>query len=88
MAGRARPRQVTASINACIARSAGLDGARIASSGTEGEVVVFAWIEWPSKEASNAGMARIRDDPRMQAMRMPFDGMRLIYGGFAKLLDG
>jgi uncharacterized protein YbaA (DUF1428 family) len=26
-------------------------------------------------------------DPRMKAMKMPFDGKRMIYGGFSTLLD-
>jgi uncharacterized protein YbaA (DUF1428 family) len=60
---------------------------RRAVQATEGEVVVFAWIEWPSKEARNAGMTKIMEDTRMQNMQMPFDGKRMIYGGFAKLLD-
>ena len=52
------------------------------------EAVVFSWIEWPSKEARDAGWARMMEDPRMQAQPdPPFDGKRLIYGGFAPLLD-
>jgi uncharacterized protein YbaA (DUF1428 family) len=51
----------------------------------EDEVVVFSWIEWPSKEARDAGWQKLMADPRMQpgANPMPFDGTRLIYGGFA-----
>lgn len=53
------------------------------------ETVVFAWIEWPSKAVRDEGMARAASDPRMprDPKSMPFDGMRLIYGGFATLLD-
>jgi uncharacterized protein YbaA (DUF1428 family) len=53
------------------------------------EVVCFSWIEWPSKEARDAGMARLMEDPRMKmdAAKMPFDGKRMIYGGFASLHD-
>ena len=51
------------------------------------EVVVFSWIEWPSKEVRDAGMKRMMDDPRMKDMKMPFDGQRMIYGGFAPILD-
>lgn len=53
----------------------------------EGEVVVFSWVEWPSKEARDAGWHKMMADPRMQpeANPMPFDGKRLIYGGFAPL---
>jgi uncharacterized protein YbaA (DUF1428 family) len=55
----------------------------------EDETVVFSWIEWPSKEARDAGMAKIMADPRMTpaANPMPFDGARLIYGGFAPIVD-
>lgn len=52
------------------------------------ETVVFSWIEWPDKATRDAGMARIMEpdfkDPRMdpEANPMPFDGKRLIFGGF------
>lgn len=51
------------------------------------EIVVFSWIEWPSKEARNAAWAKLMQDPRMQpdANPMPFDGKRMIYGGFESL---
>lgn len=51
------------------------------------EVVVFSWIEWPSKEARDAGMKKMMDDPRMRDMKMPFDGQRMIFGGFQPILD-
>ena len=53
------------------------------------ETVVFAWILWPSRDARNAGMEKVMADPRMQpdAMPMPFDGMRMIFGGFEVILD-
>ena len=54
-----------------------------------GETVCFSWIEWPSKEARDAGMAKVMADPRLQpdANPMPFDGKRMIYGGFVPILD-
>lgn len=48
----------------------------------EGEAVVFAWVEWPSKAARDAGWAKAMEDARMSSAEMPFDGKRMIYGGF------
>jgi len=54
----------------------------------EDEVVVFAWIEYPSREVRDAAHQKMMNDPRMQAMgEMPFDGKRMIYGGFTPILD-
>ena len=55
----------------------------------DSETVVFSWIVWPSKETRNSGMRKVMDDPRMseEANPMPFDGERLIYGGFQVLFD-
>lgn len=50
------------------------------------EVVVFSWITWPSKEAADTGMGKIMSDPRMAGMEMPFDGNRMIYGGFEMIM--
>lgn len=52
-----------------------------------GETVVFSWIEWPDKPTRDAGMAKVMEDPRMHAEPMPFDGKRLIYGGFEAIVD-
>ncbi|MCP8466437.1 DUF1428 domain-containing protein [Pseudomonas sp. ZM23] len=55
----------------------------------EGEAVVFSWITWASKEARDAGMKASMEDPRMKPdfENMPFDGQRMIFGGFRVLVD-
>jgi uncharacterized protein YbaA (DUF1428 family) len=61
------------------------------------ETVVFSWVEWPDKKTRDAAHAKMMDwmnnpekaDPRMDPKKnpMPFDGKRLIYGGFAPLVE-
>ncbi|HYF58465.1 MAG TPA: DUF1428 domain-containing protein [Burkholderiaceae bacterium] len=50
-----------------------------------GETVVFSWIVWPSREARDAGQRAAMADPRMpsDSTELPFDGRRMIWGGFA-----
>lgn len=51
----------------------------------EDETVVFSWIVWPSKDVRDAGYAKMMEDPRMNDTPMPFDGQRMIYGGFVPI---
>lgn len=53
------------------------------------ETVVFSWITWPSRAARDAGMKKVMEDPRVKpdVNPMPFDGKRLIYGGFETIVD-
>ena len=62
---------------------------RMAVQAKEDENVVFSWFEYPSKEARDAANEKMRSDPRMKAFgdNMPFDGKRMIMGGFAPFLD-
>jgi uncharacterized protein YbaA (DUF1428 family) len=55
----------------------------------DGENVVFSWFEYPSKAARDAANEKMRSDPRMAEMgaSMPFDGKRMIMGGFASIVD-
>ena len=54
---------------------------------TADETVVFSWITWPDKAARDAGWTKVMQDSRMVGMEMPFDGKRLIYGGFQPILE-
>lgn len=70
---------------------------RKAVQAKDDETVVFSWVEWPDKETRDAAMKRMTDwmehpekaDPRMDPKKnpMPFDGKRLIFGGFAPLVE-
>ena len=54
------------------------------------ETVAFAWVEWPDKATRDAAMQKFRSDPRMNLETSeppPFDGKRMIFGGFAPVLD-
>lgn len=55
---------------------------RRAVQATADETVVLGWITWPDKAARDAGWARVMQDPRMQGLDQPFDGKRMIFGGF------
>jgi uncharacterized protein YbaA (DUF1428 family) len=46
------------------------------------ETVVFGWITWPSRKVRDEAWKTVMDDPRMKDQKMPFDGKRMIYGGF------
>lgn len=61
---------------------------RMAVKAEPGENVVFSWVIWPDKATRDAADKAIMDDPRIQSMAMPFDGKRLIYGGFQSILEG
>jgi len=62
---------------------------RRAVQATPDESVVFSWIEWPDKATRDAGMDKVMKDPRMnpESNPMPFDGKRLIYGGFSPVVE-
>lgn len=54
----------------------------------DGETVIFSWVEWPSKAARDVGNEKFMSDPRMKAIGdPPFDGERMVYGGFETLVD-
>lgn len=52
------------------------------------EVVVFSWIEYPDKATREAIQNKMMSDPEMMAIGdMPFDGKRMIFGGFETLFS-
>jgi uncharacterized protein YbaA (DUF1428 family) len=53
------------------------------------ETVVFSWILWPSKAVRDTGIQKAMEDPRLQpeANPMPFDGARMLCGGFEVIVD-
>ena len=64
---------------------------RKAVQAKDDETVAFSWIEWPDKATRDAGMKKVMEDPRMDPAKagepMPFDGQRMIFGGFAPVLE-
>lgn len=53
----------------------------------DGEQVVFSWILWPDKATADAAWDKMKDDPAMKDMDMPFDGKRMIWGGFETVFE-
>lgn len=53
------------------------------------EAVLFSWLIWPDRATRDAGHAAIAGDPSLEGemARMPFDGRRLIYGGFTPVFQ-
>jgi uncharacterized protein YbaA (DUF1428 family) len=51
-----------------------------------GETVVFSWIVYKSRKDRDRVLKKVMSDPRLKKMMnpkaMPFDGKRMIYGGF------
>ena len=54
----------------------------------EDEAVIFSWVWWPDKETRDDGWKRIMDDPAMSNFAdWPFDGKRMLHGGFEVLAE-
>jgi uncharacterized protein YbaA (DUF1428 family) len=54
----------------------------------EGETVVLSWVKWPSKAVRDAGWKALEESGRLQSLgEMPFDGQRMIFGGFETVLE-
>ena len=53
-----------------------------------GEAVVFSWLRWPDKAAAEICFASMETDAAWQDMDMPFDGKRMMWGGFEVIFEG
>ena len=54
----------------------------------EGEKIVFSWVTWPDKATADASHEKMMADPRMEQFgEMPFDGKRMVFGGFDPIVD-
>ena len=62
---------------------------RKAVDARDDEKVVFSWFEYPSKAERDAANEKFMSDPRMREMGadMPFDGKRMIIGGFDAIVE-
>ena len=62
---------------------------RKAVNAKDDEEVVFAWFEYPDKATRDSANQKMRADERMKEMgeTMPFDGKRMIYGGFESIVE-
>src|SRR5215471_16540099 len=83
------PQRYSRNMVRCTSSSAGATMSPMAVKRKEDETVVFSWVTWPSRKLRDEGMKKVMSDPRLQPDRnpMPFDGKRLIYGGFEVLID-
>ncbi|MFN3779225.1 MAG: DUF1428 domain-containing protein [Brevundimonas aurantiaca] len=52
-----------------------------------GEVVVFSWVTWPDRATADACWAQMETDPGFAEMDMPFDGKRMMWGGFETIFQ-
>ncbi|MDE0423064.1 MAG: DUF1428 domain-containing protein [Gammaproteobacteria bacterium] len=66
---------------------------RKAVQAKDDETVVFSWIEWPDKATRDAGMARFHERAQtdssfdIEQNPVPFDGARMIFGGFSAVVE-
>ena len=52
------------------------------------EVVVFSWLRWPDRATADKCWEQMQSDPAFSDMDMPFDGKRMMWGGFAPIFEG
>ena len=64
-----------------------VDVKSLAVTKKDDEVVVFSWLIWPDKKAADDAWAKMMEDPAMKDMQMPFDGQRMMWGGFSPIFE-
>lgn len=55
----------------------------VAVKAKDDETVVMGWVTWPDKATRDAGWEKMMSEE--QDMEMPFDGKRMIFGGFDQI---
>jgi len=62
---------------------------RMAVNAKPDEKVVFSWFEYPDKATRDSANEKMRSDERMKELgaNMPFDGKRMIFGGFDPIVE-
>ncbi|NLA67866.1 MAG: DUF1428 domain-containing protein [Gammaproteobacteria bacterium] len=54
----------------------------------EDESIAFSWITWPDRDSADAAWRKMQEDGAMDALpKMPYDGSRMIFGGFAPVVE-
>ena len=53
----------------------------------DGEVPVFSWLRWPDRATADKCWEQMQSDPDFADMDMPFDGQRMMWGGFAPIFE-
>jgi uncharacterized protein YbaA (DUF1428 family) len=51
------------------------------------EAVVFSWVVWPDRKTADEAWKNMMEDPGMKDMQMPFDGQRMMWGGFSPIFE-
>ncbi len=60
---------------------------RKAVAGTGDEKIVFSWVTWPDRASADKFNEQMMNDPDFADMDMPFDGKRMIWGGFDPIVE-
>ena len=59
----------------------------MATKKAEDETVIFSWVVWPDKATCDAASKKMEETFDPASFEMPFDGMRMMWGGFEELVN-